>query len=121
MINGACYAITAPCFGILCDNSFNPNAINFLGAVLIVVSFTFIGPAPFLPFLPTHLWVSILCLVLHGAGIGALLVSSFSSAHSQAVKNGFPDSIDTYGVISGLWTSVFAFGAFLGNGRNLDL
>ena len=27
---------------------------------------------------------------------------------------GFPDTIDTYGLVSGLWTSVFAFGAFIG-------
>ena len=27
---------------------------------------------------------------------------------------GFPDTIDTYGLVSGLWTSVFAFGAFVG-------
>ena len=29
-------------------------------------------------------------------------------------QSGFPDTIDTYGLISGLWTSVFALGAFVG-------
>jgi len=27
---------------------------------------------------------------------------------------GFPDTIDTYGLVSGLWTSTFALGAFIG-------
>ena len=27
---------------------------------------------------------------------------------------GLPDTIDTYGIVSGLWTSVFALGAFVG-------
>ena len=38
----------------------------------------------------------------------------FSDAHKSAIKCGFPDTIDTYGLVSGLWTSVFAFGAFVG-------
>lgn len=29
-------------------------------------------------------------------------------------KAGMPDSIETYGLISGLWTSTFALGAFIG-------
>lgn len=29
-------------------------------------------------------------------------------------SNGLPDNIETYGLISGLWTSTFAFGAFIG-------
>lgn len=28
--------------------------------------------------------------------------------------HGLPDNIETYGLISGLWTSTFAFGAFIG-------
>lgn len=29
-------------------------------------------------------------------------------------KHGLPDSIETYGLVSGLWTSTFALGAFVG-------
>lgn len=29
-------------------------------------------------------------------------------------RRGLPDTIETYGLVSGLWTSTFAFGAFLG-------
>lgn len=29
-------------------------------------------------------------------------------------RNGFPDNIETYGLVSGLWTSTFALGAFIG-------
>lgn len=29
-------------------------------------------------------------------------------------KEGLPDTIETYGLISGLWTSTFALGAFIG-------
>ena len=37
-----------------------------------------------------------------------------SSIIKSSIKAGFPDTIDTYGLVSGLWTSVFAFGAFVG-------
>jgi hypothetical protein len=51
---------------------------------------------------------------LLGIGLGAQVVAGFADAHKSAILNGFPDTIDTYGLISGLWTSVFALGAFVG-------
>jgi len=47
-------------------------------------------------------------------GLGAEVVSGFADAHKSAIAAGFPDTIDTYGLVSGLWTSVFALGAFIG-------
>jgi len=49
-----------------------------------------------------------------GVGLGAEVVAGFADAHKSAILHGFPDTIDTYGLISGLWTSVFALGAFVG-------
>ena len=34
------------------------------------------------------------------------------------IMGGLPDTIDTYGIVSGLWTSVFALGAFVGKQVN---
>lgn len=53
-------------------------------------------------------------LVLHGLGIASQLVASFSDALRTSIRNGLPDNIETYGLISGLWTSTFALGAFIG-------
>lgn len=47
-------------------------------------------------------------------GIAFLLVSTFTDALRTSIQNGFEEGIETYGLISGLWTSVFAFGAFIG-------
>merc|ERR1712080_154588 len=71
------------------------------------------GPLPFMPFGKSK-GLIIFTLVLQGIGLGAQVVSGFADAHRQAILNGFPDTIDTYGLISGLWTSVFALGAFIG-------
>lgn len=52
--------------------------------------------------------------MFHGLGIGMLLVSTFSDALKTAVAFGFREGLETYGIVSGLWTSIFAFGAFVG-------
>ena len=41
------------------------------------------------------------------------MLFSLKSACPQILA-GLPDTIDTYGIVSGLWTSVFALGAFVG-------
>ena len=79
---------------------------------------TFAGPFKYLPF-KKSLGSIIVGMSIHGFGLGASVVGGFSDAHKSAIKAGFPDTIDTYGLVSGLWTSVFAFGAFVG--ENLEL
>jgi len=113
VINGGVYALTAPLYGWLVDNILKPKILTILGSFFIAVGFALVGPAPFIP-VPTTLPMVIAGLVFHGFGIGACLVSTFSDALSTSVKEGLPNSIETYGLISGLWTSTFAFGAFVG-------
>ncbi|XP_076270313.1 MFS-type transporter SLC18B1-like isoform X2 [Rhynchophorus ferrugineus] len=113
VINGGVYAITAPGWGWLCDNYIPPKIITVTGCVLVAAGFCLIGPAPFFNF-PVILWVCILGLVLHGLGMAAQLVASFGDALRTAITHGFPDNVETFGLISGLWTSTFALGAFLG-------
>lgn len=71
------------------------------------------GPATFIPF-PPSIPLVVVGLMFHGMGIGLLLVSTFSDALKTAIKHGFSEGLETYGLVSGLWTSIFAFGAFVG-------
>lgn len=113
VLNGATYALSAPCWGWLCDHCLSPRSITAFGAVTVVVAFVFVGPMPFLP-LNTTLPVCIAALIVHGIGVGAQLVSTFTGAHRDAISNGFPDDLGTYGLVSGIWTSAFALGCFVG-------
>ena len=113
IVNGTTYAISAPVWGRLSDRVFRPQVATTCGSFFIVVAFLLMGPAPFLP-LNISLPILITSLVLHGLGMGACLVGSFSGFHKDALKIGLPDDITTYGMVSGLWTSTFAFGAFVG-------
>ncbi|GLV39174.1 Vesicular monoamine transporter [Carabus blaptoides fortunei] len=113
VINGGTYAITAPGWGWLCDSRLHPKVATIFGAVLVAAGFCLIGPAPFIPY-KTMLWLTILGLVLHGLGMSAQLVASFTDALRTSVAHGFPNNLETFGLISGLWTSSFALGAFIG-------
>ena len=38
-------------------------------------------------------------------GLGAEVVAGFADAHKSAIASGFPDTIDTYGLVSGRYIS----------------
>jgi hypothetical protein len=74
VVNGGCYAVTAPIWGWLCDKHADARMVTTIGAGFVAVSFLFIGPVPFLP-IETSFTVCILALVVHGIGFAAILVS----------------------------------------------
>ncbi|CAH0558248.1 unnamed protein product, partial [Brassicogethes aeneus] len=113
VINGGIYALSAPVFGWLCDKFCTPKCVTIFGTILVAIAFCLIGPAPFIP-VQTTLWLTIAGLVCHGLGMAAQLVASFSDALKTSVAHGFQNNLETYGLISGLWTSTFALGAFIG-------
>ncbi|XP_040575634.1 MFS-type transporter SLC18B1 [Lepeophtheirus salmonis] len=113
MLNGATYAFTAPLFGWICDKKINPKFIGLLGNFLITISVAVMGPIPYLG-IPKDYTLIVVALGVHGVGLGCSLVSGFSDAHEEAIGNGFENNIHTYGLVSGIWASAFALGAFVG-------
>lgn len=113
VINGGTYALTAPAWGWLCDKRLQPKVATLIGCLLVAVGFSLIGPAPFVPS-KTTISLTVCGLVLHGLGMSAQLVASFSDALATSILHGFSNNLETYGLISGLWTSAFALGAFIG-------
>jgi hypothetical protein len=79
-----------------------PLLVITIGAFLVTISFVFIGPLPFIPMAKT-LPTIITCIVVHAIGFAGILVSGFGMSHREAVAHGFPDGINTYALISGLW------------------
>lgn len=116
MVVGGTYGLSLPLWGYLCDSKLTKNSPKFvevIGAIFITTGFLVLGPFKYLPLKKTLVTI-IVGMTIHGFGLGASVVGGFSDAHKSAIKAGFPDTIDTYGLVSGLWTSVFAFGAFVG-------
>lgn len=113
VLNGLSYAVSAPVWGRLCDKCLPERGATTIGSLIVVVAFVLVGPCPLLP-LENSLSLCITALVIHGVGFGAQLVATFSGSHKDALAAGLPDDITTYGLVSGLWTSSFALGAFIG-------
>lgn len=87
-----------------------------LGHLLLLSSFTLIGPAPWLipsPSLP----LTICALFIQGAGSATVVVSSYSACLLSTLSipsPKYPDSVSTFSLVSGVWTSAFALGNFVG-------
>ncbi|KAJ8673674.1 hypothetical protein QAD02_004936 [Eretmocerus hayati] len=113
VIGGSFYALSAPFWGWVCDKRQNSKIVAIIGGILLAVGFALIGPAPFLS-TKAKLWMVIVGLIFYGWGIGAKLVAAFSNALKYSVSHGFPNDMETYGLVSGIWNSGFAFGAFVG-------
>ena len=93
---------------------FQPTSLSLAGLCLLLLSFTLVGPAPYLP-LPPSLPLTVSSLVLQGAGAAAVLVSTYSSSLAASLdKEGYTDCPATFSLVSGLWTAAFALGNFLG-------
>ena len=113
LITGLMYSLSAPVFGVLNDKWYCHRYLILCGSFLVVVAFLLMGPAPFVPLTPC-IPLIIFSLFIQGIGFGALNVSSFVGAQRDAVLLGLPDDLSTFGLVSALWTSGLAFGAFTG-------
>ncbi|XP_018015495.2 MFS-type transporter SLC18B1-like [Hyalella azteca] len=113
VIDGFSYSVSAQLWGRLCDKCLPERAATTIGALTAAVAFLLLGPSPILP-IKNSLPLCICALVVHGFGFGAELVASFSGTHKEALEAGLPDDLTTYGLVSGLWSSSFALGGFIG-------
>ena len=77
------------------------------------------GNSTMIQFLPLQILapsyeLTIVGLILLGIGTAALLVASFSGAQKAAMAANPSSEEDIHAVISGIWTSAFALGNFIG-------
>ncbi len=86
VINGGVYAGSAPIWGCLVDRGVSQKVISLMGSAFIILGFLIVGPVNWIP-LTTSINYVVIGLILHGLGIGALLVSSFSDALGTGLFN----------------------------------
>lgn len=81
--------------------------------MILATAFIFLGPLPTISIVPS--WQSITTAAAFvGLGYGAVIVSTFGRAQGAALRMGFSQNIETHLLISGMWTTSFYFGNFLG-------
>ncbi|XP_050541625.1 MFS-type transporter SLC18B1-like isoform X2 [Daktulosphaira vitifoliae] len=113
IISGGTYALVAPMIGYICDTGVNPKKIMIFGTLLTVISYSIVGPAPYMP-LDKSMFLVVTGLVIQGFALGSICVPTFVDSMNAAFNAGFANDIHTYGLLSGIWSSSFALGAFLG-------
>jgi len=112
MLYGGSYALLNPVWGWVADK-ISSKLVIMIGSFLLGLGYLLVGPVPGLGIQSSYN-LCIVSVVLVGLGVGAQLVAAFSEAQTSAVASGFPDNINTYALVSSIWTSAFALGAFVG-------
>ncbi|CAL1542189.1 unnamed protein product [Lymnaea stagnalis] len=108
------HAVMAPLWGYISDTKDIQSPLLITGNLVCAIGFLFVGPTPLLPFLPRELWTSTLGLILFGFTIGCSIVPTMKCLVIGARELGFPDGLNTFGLVSGLFNSTFCLGAFIG-------
>lgn len=107
------YALGTPFWGHIADKINKKAILCLIGISFCSIGFLLIGPVGFLK-LKSTLWMIIVALVLQGIGFGGILLPAFLLCISDTIKIGYPDETSTYGMISGIYSSSSALGAFIG-------
>jgi MFS family permease len=114
LLCGGIYTLTAPLWGCLLDRWNCCNLLMFFGSAATVVSMLLIGPSPLLFNFEKNLLLMGISLAILGVSAGALYIPTFQNCLDAVKDNGYDDSFQTYGCVSGVFQSAFALGAFLG-------
>ena len=121
--------------GYLADRQLAPSSLVLAGLAVLLVTFPLLGPAPCLPLQPS-LALTTACLLtqvdrkiiisggMHeacsniypqGAGSALVVVATYSwCLRSTLAATDLPETVSTFSLVSGLWTSAFALGNFAG-------
>ncbi|ESO99372.1 hypothetical protein LOTGIDRAFT_113544 [Lottia gigantea] len=108
------YGLTAPLFGYIGDSKGWIGGMMMVGSISSALMFLLLGPAPFFPFIPYELWLIITTLLIFGITVGVAFVTSFKAILNGAKQLGYEESLDTFGMVSGLYNSAYSLGAFVG-------
>lgn len=113
MLRGGTFTLSSPILGFLCDKVISPKYVVLISALCGCIGFLLLGPVPFIPLKPT-VALCIIALSLLGVGGCGELVGGYTGSIRAALDGGLPDNIVTYGLVSGLWSTAYYLGDFLG-------
>uniref|UniRef100_A0A0K0FB53 MFS-type transporter SLC18B1 (inferred by orthology to a human protein) n=1 Tax=Strongyloides venezuelensis TaxID=75913 RepID=A0A0K0FB53_STRVS len=114
LIQGTVFSIFAPIWGLLLDHLPITNTLLFVGNILLTVSLFLFGPAHFIPFQRTPITVGV-ASIIQVTALAACYVPCFKQSMNIITNEyGYPNDMNTSGILSGMFTCVFSLGGFIG-------
>ncbi|GAB1603034.1 MFS-type transporter SLC18B1-like [Argonauta hians] len=108
------YAISSPFWGKLSDTVEDPKKLLIAGFFMIAFALLLLGPVPISGIPNNLLWLNLLCLALLGIFVSLTILPTYDMLLELAIENGLQKCSGTYGLVSGIWGSMYAFGEFVG-------
>ncbi|KAL7637560.1 UNVERIFIED_CONTAM: hypothetical protein RMT77_012288 [Armadillidium vulgare] len=112
-LGGVSFSISSILWGKLCDWGKKTQKLLCIGTFLLGMSLMCLGPAPYLK-IALNVPLCLFGFVLYGIGASALVVIPFFCLHKITLKMGFPDDLQTYGLVSSIFYSFFSIGLMTG-------
>ncbi|CAG0880998.1 unnamed protein product [Cyprideis torosa] len=122
VLNLGCYTLMSPIAGWISDRfPFRRRTLIAFGIMMSGISFCFLGPVAFLPFLENSLLTNVIGLLINGFGNSLSLVPTFQAIHDAALNVGYAEGIGTLSVVSGMWSGMASLGEVLGPAASSSL
>ncbi|XP_078601802.1 MFS-type transporter SLC18B1-like [Branchiostoma floridae x Branchiostoma japonicum] len=113
------YAILAPLWGWMADKKKVMRFMIIIGLIILSAAMLMVGPSPlltdYLNVLPKkQLWINLVGLVTISLGCGVAIAPIFNEMLYAASDAGLEDGFGTNALVSGIFTSSFSIGEFVG-------
>jgi len=113
LLSSVFYGLSSPCWGYLADKMTQTWILMVTGLLVSGFGLILIGPSPILP-LDNSIWINVVALILLGLSISLTLLPTFEAMLDFAIDGGYRDDVGTYGLIAGLWSSMYSLGEVIG-------
>ncbi|XP_048518397.1 MFS-type transporter SLC18B1 isoform X2 [Dendroctonus ponderosae] len=108
------YGLSSPVWGWLADKCNNHWSMMVVGLFTSTVGLLLLGPSPYIPRLQSSLWLNLVALSTLGISVALALMPTFQGVLNSAILGGCSDSITTYSVVAGVWSSMYSLGEVIG-------
>ena len=117
VLDGGTYALFTPFWGWVLDaKKMSPLQALLAGNVFIVVGYSLLGPAPFLPFLSANVYLVAIGMTIHGFGVASNFITTLTLMLSSSIESErVPDTEQTRGMFTSLWFIHECVGGYLGS------
>ncbi|KAL1513328.1 hypothetical protein ABEB36_002750 [Hypothenemus hampei] len=108
------YGLSSPAWGWLADKFNNHWSMMVAGLFTSSVGLLLLGPTPLIPGIQSALWINLVALSILGISVALALMPTFQGVLNSAIHGGCSDSIATYSVVAGIWSSMYSLGEVIG-------